>query len=249
MRPHRGRRLVPAAAMSAMAVAAMLVIAPAVARASPSSDAGPLEISHDGVTFTVDGDEPLFDAIDRVVPGDRVAETLWARSAGPTEGRLGVQLTDVMADDLALSRAISIAVSVDGVPVGSVTLADADSACMVIDDSTLLQPGETARIDAELTVSAALGGPSLPGGQDGSVGFEVRLTLTDSAMPESGPGPCRTAPTATPSRTAPTDVPSTSPAGPGALPATGVTSLVLVAVAALVATVAGAAMHRSRRTR
>jgi len=244
MRARRARRGIVTVAISATLIAAMLAIAPTAARASPPSDTGPLEISHDGITFAADGAQTLFDAIDRVVPGDHLTESLWARSAAPTVGRLGIELTEVVADDRALAQAISIAVRVDGVLVGSVTLAEVDGGCVVIDDSTLLDPGSTARIDAELTVSAALGGPSLPGGQDESVGFGVRITLTDAAMPQRGPGACRPVPTVTP-----TAAPSSSPAGSGALPATGLAPFALLAVPALAATVVGIALQRSRRVR
>ncbi|WP_433674491.1 hypothetical protein [Microbacterium gorillae] len=222
------RRLVATAV-----VAAAVVLAPSAARASPLPDSGPLEISHDGVIFAVDADDVMFDEIERVVPGDRLTESLWARSTASTAGRLGIELTDVVADDRALAQAISIDLQVDGVLVGSVALGDATTTCVVIDDSTLIQPGDTARVDAKLTVSDHLGEESLPGGQDGSVGFSVRVTLTDAAMPAAGPGPCRAVPTTE----------------PGTLPQTGAPSLAVLAILAAAATVVGAVTLRSRRQR
>ncbi|MFK4789294.1 LPXTG cell wall anchor domain-containing protein [Microbacterium sp. ZW T5_56] len=217
-------------------IAWALAMSPVAAHAAPypDADAGPLEVSHDGITFA-DGDETLFDAIERVVPGDRITESLWARSTATTAGRLGIELTDVVADDRSLARAISVTIRVDGALVGTLTLADADTACVMINDSTLLPPGGTARVDAELIVSDALGGESLPGGQDGSVGFGVRVTLTDVAMPARGPGPCRAVP-----------APTTQP---GALPQTGAPSLAVLTILALGATVVGAVALWSRRTR
>lgn len=230
MRARSARRLVVTAL-----IAGALAMTPVAAHASLLPDADPLEISHDGVTYASDAEETLFDAIDRVVPGDRLTESLWARSAATTAGRLGVELIDLVADDRALARAISITIRVDGVPVSSISLGDANTTCVMIDDSTLLQPGETARVDAEMTVSDQLGDESLPGGQSGSVGFSVRVTLTDAAMPARGPGPCRAVPVAT--------------TEPGALPQTGVPSLTVLAVLALGATVVGAVTLRIRRQR
>lgn len=200
-----------------------------------------IEVSHDGATFVTDPTFTLFDDIGHVVPGDTTTETVWVRSTADDPGRLRVDLVDVVADDAALADATSIALSVDGTPVGTVTIGDATGDCVVISGDGLLAPGETSRLDVTMAVAADLGeraGQDGLAGTRGEVGFRLRATLTDADVPAPPDDVCT-----------PTPGPSPSATNPAPLPETGMTLPLGLAAAGAAAGAAGAILLARRQLR
>lgn len=227
---------------------AFATLAPAVATTS-ADDA--LLVSNDGARFTTGASRSLFPDIGHVVPGDVQHDTLWVRSQAHDTGRLRLDLVDVTADDEALAESLDISFAVDGRSVGTVTVARAAAAgsCYIVDDSQRIAPGATARIDAALHVDPSLGQRAGDDGSDGmlgTVGFRLRASLADDAVPPAEAGECTPLPSPT---SAPGESTAPTPQASAELPATGATSpLPTLGTAALILTSGAAlALVRTRR--
>lgn len=204
--------------------AALLVAVTALGGvALPASGAvsDPLVISHDGVTFTPGSDISLFTEAGRIVPGDEATERVWLRNDAPDPGLLRIDLVNVRADDADLAEATGLTfIDASGEILGRLTIEQAlqSGTCVLVRNDLLLEPGETLQLDVGVTVDAGLGSAPGDDGRDGtlgSVGFQLRSTLSDAAAGPSDGSAC-------PPPDSP--FPPTDPDGPpddGALPATG----------------------------
>lgn len=231
-----------ALALATASALTLAVGAPESASASVrAADAAALLVSADGATYSSDPTFALFADIGRVIPGDAVTEPVWVRSTAGLPGRLRIDLVDVRADDADLAAATTVALSLNGRVLGSVSLAAAGPSCTLVTDAPVLAPGQTQRLDATMAVAADLGerpGQDGRAGADGQVSFHLRATLSDATVPAAPADVCALTPT---------PAPRTETAG--ALSVTGARTPIMITIAGLLAfAVGGILLGRRRRT-
>ena len=183
-----------------------------MAPSAASAADGDLLVSTDGVTYTAGNTLPLFAPSLRFVPGDVDSAEVWVKNAATTAGLLRVELIDPATDDSVFAAHLALSATPAGAvpqPVGF-DAAIANGSCTVLSGTRVLAAGESLRIDIRSVVDAAL---TAAQGQQSSVTFELRATLTDAAAGTAAqPGSaCLVIP----------DVDPTSPPKPGSLPHTG----------------------------
>ncbi|WP_403024180.1 hypothetical protein [Salinibacterium sp. GXW1014] len=110
---------------------------------------GNLEVSADGTSYSKNFTGVLFDALGAVVPGDEQLESFWLRNSGDEAGYLRVTLEGVTFDDLDFANALTLQATVGGSqgPRSAVSLAQP---CWVLNEGTVLQPGQAIRVDTLL---------------------------------------------------------------------------------------------------
>ncbi|WP_040166402.1 hypothetical protein [Microbacterium gorillae] len=210
----------------ALVILAGLAMLPA---AAPAEAVDRLLVSTDGVHFASSVVGSLFDDLGRVEPGDRATDTVWLRADTGMPITVQIQAADGWSDDRALATATTLSVTVDGMAGTPVSIAQlAENGCAVLTPTITLSPGETARVDATLVVSADLGRKSGKDGELGSMGFRTSAFAFDGDLdPGSG---C-----------------DAGPSTPGPLPVTGGTVPLGWALAGGVAIVSGVTALLSRR--
>lgn len=224
-------------AILSIALGMGVIIGAGTALPAAAAVADPLLVSHDGVNFSPGSDVDLFADIDRVVPGDTVTERVWLHNDTQDAGVLRLLLVDVATTDVDLAEATDLAFAdASGVEIGRLTVAEAVTAgsCISVAD-VVLEPGETLRLDTDLSVDTRLGSASGDDGTDGargSVAFQLRATLSDAEAGAGAPVEC--------------DPPDARP--PGELPATGGVLNMTALVVALGLLGAGAAFTVLTRT-
>lgn len=105
---HTTRRVVRRILLPVIAVALILVAAPA-ARADDET-----AVSRDGTTWAADITVPLFDPGFRWVPGDSESATFYVRNDGPTSARLRIEARGDDADELLARDDIQLAARAAG---------------------------------------------------------------------------------------------------------------------------------------
>lgn len=214
-----------------------------------------LLVSHDGVTFTPDLSLGVFGDLDRVVPGDRLVETVWVRNQATEAGRLRVDLTDVVSSDDALARAVVIDVGVPGTtartPTPLIDGTDTANGCIVLNADRVLAPGETVEVTIGLSVLASLGDAPQDGraGTQQHLAFDLRAVLSDATVPAPADDECTFVPSPPPTPTTATPAPGADGTSTSSLIATGgrTETVVLLASAALLALGIGAVASAVRR--
>ncbi|WP_295786988.1 signal peptidase I [uncultured Microbacterium sp.] len=150
----RRRRAAPTAVVALVVVlssAPLLSPPPAAASDGPSR----LLVSEDGVRFVADGSVRVFDASDRIVPGDTRRTTLWIRNSSTDPARAGLRLDAAPASsdeaDRALADAMRLVVAAASVPAGTAWV------------SEVIPAGDTLRVEVGLRMDAAADNTSREG--------------------------------------------------------------------------------------
>ncbi|WP_222705963.1 hypothetical protein [Salinibacterium sp. dk5596] len=154
-----------------MTVAAMLAGGALPAHAA----SGNLEVSADGTSYSKNFTGVLFDSLGAVVPGDEELESFWLRNSGDEAGYLRVTLEGVTFDDLDFANALTLQATVGGSqgPRSAVSLAQP---CWVLNEGTVLLPGQAIRVDTLLHFG------NLDGmlGQGGTATVALAAALSDT---------------------------------------------------------------------
>lgn len=172
-----------------------------------------LLVSNDGEEYTASPTFGLFDDSGTLVPGDTIEDSVWVLNSADQRGRVRFDLTHVTSTDSAWARSLVLDVAVPGGGTYQLPIADAlaKNACIVLDDTALLEAGEQLKITARLSVDPALDE------RDGVLGevdltFRVGIAEPDAPARAAGTG-CVAVPDTAP--------PSPEPTPPWPLPATG----------------------------
>lgn len=89
-------------------IACLMALVVLVLTGSPASAADEIGLSPDGVTFTPELAQPLFDSAIRWVPGDSRSATFFVRNQGGSAARLAVDILGRVPSDLLDTGDISI---------------------------------------------------------------------------------------------------------------------------------------------
>lgn len=162
-------------------LAAALTMAPQASYAA----GGDLTVSTDGVTFVESSSGPVFTGIDKLVPGDSDTSTLYVRNTGEDAGYLRIVIGDVSFTDLDYANALTVSASINGAAGPAIPFSLADP-CWVLLEGTVLNPGQTVSIDAELAL-ANLDGTR---GQGAVATASLIASLSDATVGSIAPTEC-----------------------------------------------------------
>ncbi|MFD1713863.1 hypothetical protein ACFSBZ_05210 [Amnibacterium flavum] len=156
------------------ALASLTAAAPADAASEP------LLVSTDGSTWSPAISEGLFSGDLRVIPGGEYTRTFWVMSNVDGALDLTVDVCGVTASDPDFAASVSLASATATTPVGSpVALGSVTSAdgCALILPAEALSDGVALPVDVTLRMAADSSSVTTA---DASIGFEIRVQLTES---------------------------------------------------------------------
>jgi len=236
-------------AMVAVAIALFPVSTTGVAFSQPNTSAPKIEVSTDQRNWAPQLDHPVFDHVDRIVPGDRQSTTIWLRNTA--QRPLNVTLSMRWADARQPTNLDSyLSVGIDSKDVSAESL----RAHPLSVDAGRLAPGETTKMNVHASLAESAPNPTQR--EHLRVAFVVQLQDGSDTPPPSEEPP--TSAPHTPleadrkqpsdSHTKPQDGTTPSDHTPGLLPRTGAQVLGVLA-AGLAVFAAGLGIVRLTRRR
>lgn len=184
-----GLGLIPTLLMG-FGIAAALVLATAIPPALASFNG--LMVSTDGVTYKPGNQLPLFEAEERLVPGDQHIDAVWVRNDSEFAANLRIDAIQPVSDSPDFAAALTLSVTqTDSTVWEPVLLGNGikNGSCTVLANKIMLQPGETTRLDVTATLSEDLGRRNAA---KATAYFSMRGVLQEVATPDTSvPGaPC-----------------------------------------------------------
>lgn len=138
--------------------------------ATPAVAAEEIGLSTDGVSWGSTLSQPLFDAGNRWVPGDRETASFWVRNQSDDPALLDIAILGSSVDSLMETGDLSVAVSAASGGGSSTTKTGRHELL----SSRAVEPGQTERIDVTVALDSASSNMSQVKALD--LRFEVRLT-------------------------------------------------------------------------
>ena len=187
------RRLFPRQSVRMLAVlCAMAAFCVAVVLSTPTSARAAsvppqmVQFSTDGLNWSNSYDEQLFQGIS-LVPGDSAMRSFYVRNSASEAAILRITLANVGTTSIPLASALSVSSSTAGVPGAMIPVSLAQP-CYTLSQGLRLASGDSIRVDNSLM----LGDLSGSAGQDASVWFAIRVSLSSTDVGAPAPDTCPT---------------------------------------------------------
>ncbi len=171
-----------------LATPSVAMAAPSVAAAVPAVSTGVppqmVQFSEDGLHWSNSYNQQLFQGI-ALVPGGSALRSFYVRNIASEAALLRVTLANVGTTSIPLASALSVSTSTTGAPGATIPVSLAQP-CYTLSQGLRLASGDSIRLDN--TVS--LGDLSGSAGQDASVWFAIRVSLSSTDVAAPAPDTC-----------------------------------------------------------
>nr|MBW4033370.1 hypothetical protein [Acidobacteriota bacterium] len=145
-----------------------------------------VQFSTDGLHWSNTYDEQLFQGLS-LVPGDSAMRSFYVRNSASEAAILRVTLANVGTTSIPLASALSVSSSTAGVPGARIPVSLAQP-CYTLAQGLRLASGDSIRVDN----SVMLGDLSGSAGQEASVWFTIRVSLSSTDLGAPAPDTCPT---------------------------------------------------------